>query len=758
MSCIRWLLAALRRLLLDNTLVRASIRGLLALFSALFRATKKRADSASDLTDDSQNIRIVYPQVSDHDGGKPYLALPAHPENRVVYTSASLMPASLHPYLHSGPSASRSSQDITAHPITQESYSLHSLSVQHLPATLSVQHPRPATQSLQHLPALPPSPNLGTGGYLPSTNTSVIDFHLPGPATESPSQSRRSSGVFGDIALPSVALLSEAHPRIFPGTPESVRRYDRKASAPDEPTQFTLPPLTISLLPNAPPPGWIACLHPEGAKYFFHEEKRVFTDANLFDPPTLVFITDHIRIVTDFLRAHGVQLEPDVDLVLDEYIYSDQSKGCQYYFVNHQDRCVFWMDTADSDMMFPIMTELNGVTSASHIRHELEAQYWNHCELFPRSFEVTHEIIDELRDIVLHALDLITSATSTVSWKVEDLNNMINLIDGFGKNVDRGNINKKFSGASCLVGRLMQVFVRARVYNFHGEPSARLNVDQSVYTTVRKRTLLIKLLSPLLFYAPDFHLVGLQTIYTDGLIRHRGWSEFITRLNREWQEFTLYATVVLNANVAFLAIQSVDNNGFTNPNRSPTQISSYLSMLTSIGAIIIGLLLVKQNRDRDRVTAPDAAKFIFNRTHPTLGLETLAILYSLPYAMLIWSMVSFLAAFSFMCFLRSSLVTRTLVAVLWAAVAALILWCVFTAWDSGDWDWLRGLLSCWRPAADGAEEEDQGDASAAAQDEAKSAAGSESGSKPRKRRWVWPSIAQALRKGSYDSERTVTNV
>ncbi|KAJ6473541.1 hypothetical protein C8R47DRAFT_1053619 [Mycena vitilis] len=750
MPSIRWLLAVLRRLFLGNTLVRASIRGVLFLFSALVRATKKR-DAASSLTDDSQSARVVYPDDSDHDGGYSYPALPAHPErqveNRVVYSSASFMPASLHPNPHSGPSASRSSQDITTHPITQESYSLHSLSVQHLPATLPVQHPpAAATLSVQHLPALPPSPNLGSG-YLPSVNSSVIDFHLHGPDTESPSQSRRASGVFGDVAVASPPLLNEVHARIFPGTPESVRRYDRKALVHDEPTQFVIPPLTISLDPNAPPPGWTVCLHPEGAQYFFHEEKRVFTDANLFDPTMLKFITDNMDRITDFLRAHGVQVAPDVDLVLDEYIYEDGSKGCQYYFVNHQGRCVFWMDKAESDMMFPIMNEVNGITSASHIRHELEAQYWNHCELFPRSFVVTHEIIDELRDIVLHALGAVS---------------LVRTLPNIGRAPIRLSPRSRPTHASIwCVHLLCSIFssysrfpVRARVYNFHGEPGARLNVDQSVYDTVRKRTLLIKLLCPLLFYAPDFHLAGLQTIYTDGLIRHRGWSEFITRLNSEWQEFTLYATVLLNANVAFLAIQSVDNNGNIHLSRSPTQLSSYVSMLTSIASIMIGLLLTKQNRNRDVVTAPDAAKFISNRTHRTLGLETLAILYSLPYAMLIWSMLSFLAAFSFMCFEQSNLVTRTLVGVLWAAVAALILWCVFTAWESGDWDWLRSLFSfscfpCpWR--ATGVVEEDP------VQHETKSAAGSEP--KPRKRRWAWPILSLPLRKESYDSDRTVMNV
>ncbi|KAJ7754473.1 hypothetical protein B0H16DRAFT_1542487 [Mycena metata] len=761
MPSIRWILAALRRLILGNTLVRASIRGLLFLLSALIRATKRNPDRNSTFGEDSQNIRVVYPEAADSHSQNLYPALRANPgpENRVVYTAASFVPTSLHPYSNSGPSgpsASRSSQEISAHPITQESYSLHSLSVQHLPTTLSVQQP-PETLSVQHLPALPPSPNLGAG-YLPSTNSSGVDIHLPGPATASPIQSRHSSGVFGDVAVPAVPpLLNEAHHHIFPGTPESLCRYDRRAVIPDEETQFTLDPLTIAVLPVAPPPGWTCCQHPEGAPYFFREENRVFTDANLFDSVTLQFMNENVRKVIDFLRVHGIQLAPDVDLVLDEYIDGDGGKWCQYYFVNHQDRCVFWLDKAGSEM-FDITQNLRGMSDASHIRHELEAQYWCHCELYPRSFAVTHEIVDELRDILLHALgDLITSATSTVSWKVDDLNTMIKLVDGLGKNVGK-NADKKFTG-TCLVGRLMRDFVRARVYNYHSTPGARLDIGHSVYGTVHKRTLLIKILSPLLFYAPDFHLVGLETIFSDGLIRNRGWSEFIMRLNNEWQEFTLYATVVLNANVAFLSIQSVDQGGPAD-SRSPAQISSYLSILTSIGSVIIGLLLAKQNRNQDRGTAPDAARFIYTRTHPTLGLETLAVLYALPYSLLIWSMVSFLAAFSFMCFENSDLLTRSMVAVLWAAVAVLILWCIVTAWESSDWDWLRNLFcwpvsclpsmdSCLRSAPDEDEDVD------AVQDEAKSTV-SQSESKPaRKRRWAWP-LMSALRQGSLDSERTVT--
>lgn len=60
---------------------------------------------------------------------------------------------------------------------------------------------------------------------------------------------------------------------------------------------------------------------------------------------------------------------------------------------------------------------------------------------------------------------------------------------------------------------------------------------------------------------------------------------------------------MLNANVAFLAIQSVDID--RNPYRSPAQISSYLSIIANIGSIILGLLLVRQNHIKDKASAAD---------------------------------------------------------------------------------------------------------------------------------------------------------
>lgn len=64
---------------------------------------------------------------------------------------------------------------------------------------------------------------------------------------------------------------------------------------------------------------------------------------------------------------------------------------------------------------------------------------------------------------------------------------------------------------------------------------------------------------------------------------------------------------MLNANVAFLGIQSVDVMG---NHRSPAQISSYLSIIANIGSILLGLLLMRQNRTKSRETANEAVSYL----------------------------------------------------------------------------------------------------------------------------------------------------
>ena len=69
------------------------------------------------------------------------------------------------------------------------------------------------------------------------------------------------------------------------------------------------------------------------------------------------------------------------------------------------------------------------------------------------------------------------------------------------------------------------------------------------------------------------------------------------------------STVLLNANVAFLAIPNV---GTDNQTLTTAQIASYISIATSIGSILLGLLLIRHNRVKTRETAIEAVSLFPN--------------------------------------------------------------------------------------------------------------------------------------------------
>jgi len=188
-------------------------------------------------------------------------------------------------------------------------------------------------------------------------------------------------------------------------------------------------------------------------------------------------------------------------------------------------------------------------------------------------------------------------------------------------------------------------------------------------------------LSIFFFYAPELHLSGLESVYTDFVICQHRWAQFITTLQDDWKEFILYGTVLLNANVAFLAIPSVDpGNRF----RTPSQLASYLSIITSVGSTVVGLLLLRYHRTKPQDSADDVDKYLRSRHHNALGFETLAILYSLPYSLLLWSTMAFTTAFCLetIVFSRQRW-TRLSVGVILAIMILLIIWCIWTTIEAG---------------------------------------------------------------------------
>ena len=79
-----------------------------------------------------------------------------------------------------------------------------------------------------------------------------------------------------------------------------------------------------------------------------------------------------------------------------------------------------------------------------------------------------------------------------------------------------------------------------RFFNLFGFHGARLSNVQSIRGPKEtKRSLLITLLSPVLFYAPEVHLTALEKLWVDQVVRFRLWDTFRNEVERDWEGFIL---------------------------------------------------------------------------------------------------------------------------------------------------------------------------------------------------------------------------
>jgi hypothetical protein len=87
---------------------------------------------------------------------------------------------------------------------------------------------------------------------------------------------------------------------------------------------------------------------------------------------------------------------------------------------------------------------------------------------------------------------------------------------------------------------LMTMTVHSQFMDLHGQKGVRLSYYQSIHgPVVQSRTLLVKILSPFVFWAPDIHLQALEKIWVDRVIHTIAWDDFIKKRITEWQDFSL---------------------------------------------------------------------------------------------------------------------------------------------------------------------------------------------------------------------------
>ncbi|KAJ3552907.1 hypothetical protein NP233_g12767 [Leucocoprinus birnbaumii] len=557
----------------------------------------------------------------------------------------------------------------------------------HVPSKLGLSRPQTPTKPALSLRPIPSRISL-------ASRTSRVSARFDRPSSVIREPEPEPLPIIEPEDLPE--HFEDPEERIWPIAPEDTWRYQRRIFASKKARDITLKPMTMRFEAPWNPEGWQPIVHPEGQMYFWHSEKRVLTEAYLYDKTLYGHIEEHLATLEEFIdRLSLRRILVSHDLVLDLQPDGGGNYYCGYYFANHKERSVFWLQPCLASQVSQWNPEA-GHKSKLHLKHAIETQYWYtisslgtciiradgepdnryHCAMFPTTFDLKIEHTIELRDTLLHYIaDSMLSSTSIAPYRHDDLNKMLSWVNGLEKNIATASV-----GSTSMLARLMQVFTRERFLHFYGEPAVRLYRGVSVYGTVRKRTPLIRLISPILFAAPLQHLIALEQIWVDEIVHDPTWKVLIEKFNKQWEEFILFATVMLNANVALLSVQTLDTNDPLD-SRKPAQIAAYLSIVASIGSILIGLLLIKMNRIRLTETAPDALRFLDSYASKVVGLEMLAILYSLPFAFLMWGMIGFLFAFCFLVFQDTTLVTRSVVGVACVITGLAVAWCIWIGWD-----------------------------------------------------------------------------
>jgi len=158
---------------------------------------------------------------------------------------------------------------------------------------------------------------------------------------------------------------------------DQIPRYDKDAVIPRVETSYDVKPLTTTF-PYFPEPNgveqdsiqqdcspWIPATHPNGALYFYDEERRLFTDTDMHNTTMREEIEHFYDFLQRLLQIDDLSIPSEnYDLVLDIMVTEDERISWSYYYACHEARCLFWLETYDASYL---ISELFGVKSPAHV-------------------------------------------------------------------------------------------------------------------------------------------------------------------------------------------------------------------------------------------------------------------------------------------------------------------------------------------------------------------------------------------------------
>ncbi|KAH7882602.1 hypothetical protein F5I97DRAFT_1832264 [Phlebopus sp. FC_14] len=520
-----------------------------------------------------------------------------------------------------------------------------------------------------------------TDGYGVSQQRDSIPMKGHPSTVDASLRSHRSTST---LVEPSHVVLQQVS-SLQPATPEEMQRTTPNALVPRNvsPVSFKAGKLTDQLR-RREIPEWEHVVHPTGALYFrrSRENMDILTHTDLGEKQNLYTINANVDMLLNAAKLRNIcprestasDDQCPISLVLELSMTDNGSQICHYYFVDHEERLLFWLHDLPHDWIENVLCGgLRFVSEGSHIRYAVEAQYWLHCERYANKIRLKAEYIHELCETLIHAnTDAVLTETSVVPFAPADLQKMLDIVRQI-----ESHHSADSSHSMNVVARMLRLFAHSKFLNFCGLPYARLDSDQSLYlSSMRPRSLLFSPLNVVLLNAPSAHIDALQNIYVDNLLNASRWAVFINNLKEEWNGFSIYirryfilliikSTVMLAVDISFLAVPSGVNSTVTT--------AIYASTMAALAALVSSVLLLGQIRGRAIESVEEGAAYMSSTSGPLFGFELLAIMLSLPYAFLIWGMVAFWVALSVVVYTVTTGASRGITVTVWALVIIMLM-------------------------------------------------------------------------------------
>jgi len=437
---------------------------------------------------------------------------------------------------------------------------------------------------------------------------------------------------------------------VFPMTSLQTNRYNRSTDA-----RFHELTIEAGLFnyasgqePDYLPPHWTMFIHPEGQPYYYRNNGlRIVTEASINRREVWDKLSEWISGIEGALRCKGITPTDSMELFLQPNEYEDT---CGYYLANHATRTLFWLDQVSSELI-----GYDGNTSFSHLKLSLERLYWAHVEYFPMHSDIiSSRTIDQLLSDFYHGqVDKMTSATSTFPYSADDSAKFVQILKSSKDQVIDGNI-------TCIVGRLRNTILYHRFLHLYGQETPRLDRDQNIQTpSYSKQHWLFDFGAVLCFGRPQIHQERLRkNLVDDYLVDGRDFSALVSACLTEWRTSLSLTFSLFISNILLASLPSA---------------STYIgtaSIITCGMSAVSGIVLCARHDSLEKTTGCNAAwEYMHMIKSAEYGFQPAALVYSLPRALCLWSLVFLTAQ---VVFLAWSLI-NPIIAIGWTVMIALML-------------------------------------------------------------------------------------